>query len=275
MSGIEYRIYEAGHCTHPECATRRGASFASIAYPALAFLLRHPQQGRLLFDTGYSEHFLDATRHFPERLYRTVTPVHLAADEPLRVQLQRDGVSPGEVAYVMLSHLHGDHLGGLRDFPAAALICSRAAWEDMHARSRLGSLRRGLLPQLLPDDFLDRVRWIEDAPLRDLPAALVDFGAGHDLFGDGSLLAVSLPGHAAGHYGLLFDDSQGAPVFLVADAAWSSQAIREGVPPPALVTAWLGDTQVYGDTLQRLHELAKAAPSIRILPSHCHEWRLP
>jgi glyoxylase-like metal-dependent hydrolase (beta-lactamase superfamily II) len=275
MPRIEYHIYEAGHCTHPECATRRGASLAPIAYPALAFLLHHPQQGRVLFDTGYSEHFLDATRHFPERLYRAVTPVHLGAEEPLRVQLQRDGVTPGDIGHVVLSHLHGDHLGGLRDFPNAALICSRVAWEDMCARSRLGSLKRGLLPRLLPDNFLDRVSWIEDAPLCDLPTALADFGAGHDLFGDGSLLAVSLPGHAAGHYGLLFDDPQDTPIFLVADAAWSSQAIREGVPPPALVTAWLGDTQVYRETLQRLHELGNATPSIRILPSHCNDWRLP
>ena len=275
MPRIEYHIYEAGHCTHPECATRRGASLAPIAYPALAFLLHHPQQGRVLFDTGYSEHFLDATRHFPERLYRAVTPVHLGAEEPLRVQLQRDGVTPGDIGHVVLSHMHGDHLGGLRDFPGAALICSREAWEDMRTRSRLGSLKRGLLPRLLPDDFLDRVSWIEDAPLRDLPAALADFGAGHDLFGDGSLLAVSLPGHAAGHYGLLFDDPEDTPIFLVADAAWSSQAIREGVPPPALVTAWLGDTQVYRETLQRLHKLGNATPSIRILPSHCNDWRLP
>lgn len=272
MTRIECRIYEAGHCTHPECATRRGAPFASIAYPALAFLLRHPQQGRILFDTGYSEHFLDATQHLPERLYRTVTPVHLRADESLRAQLRRDGLASGDIGHVVLSHLHGDHIGGVRDFPDAALICSRMAWEDMRARSRLGSLKRGLLPRLLPDDFLDRVSWIEDAPLHDLPAALAGFGAGHDLFGDGSLLAVSLPGHAAGHYGLLFDDPQGTTTFLVADAAWSSQAIREGVAPPALVTAWLGDTQIYRDTLQRLHELASAAPSIRILPSHCSEW---
>jgi glyoxylase-like metal-dependent hydrolase (beta-lactamase superfamily II) len=272
VQGIEYSIYEAGHCTHPECATRRGASFASISYPALAFMLRHPEQGRLLFDTGYSEHFLDATRHFPERLYRAVTPVHLAADEPLRSQLQRDGVAPGDIAYIMLSHLHGDHIGGLRDFPAAALICSRVAWDDMRTRSRLGALKRGLLPQLLPDDFLDRVSWIEDAPLRDLPVALADFGRGHDLFGDGSLVAISLPGHAAGHYGLLFVDPQNTPIFLVADAVWSSQAIREGVPPPAVVTALLGNTQIYRDTLRRLHELADATPSIRILPSHCSEW---
>lgn len=273
MTGIEWRIYEAGHCTHPECATRRGAPLASIRYPALAFLLRHPTQGNILFDTGYSEHFVNATRHLPERLYRSVTPVHLGSDESLRDQLQRDGLAPGDISRVVISHLHGDHVGGLHDFPRARFSCSRAAWEDMTGRSRLGSLKRGLLPRLLPEDFLQRVSWIEDAPPYALPDALADFGAGHDLLGDGSLLAVALPGHAAGHYGLLFDDLQATPTFLVADAAWSSQAIREDVPPPALVTAWLGDTKAYRATLQRLHELGKAAPSIRMLPSHCNEWR--
>ncbi len=273
MHRIDWRIYEAGHCTHPECATRRGAALASIRYPALAFLLQHRQQGNLLFDTGYSEHFLDATRHLPERLYRAVTPVHLTQEQPLRMQLGRDGVATAAIGRVVISHLHGDHVGGLRDFPGAALTCSRAAWDDLHSRGRIGSLRRGLLPRLLPEDFLDRVSWIEDAPRHDLPAALAGFGAGHDLLGDGSLLAVPLPGHAAGHYGLLFEDPSGTLIFLIADAAWSSQAIRDGVPPPGLVTAWLGDTQTYRDTLQCLHELATTTPAVRILPSHCNEWR--
>lgn len=273
MSGFEWRIYEAGHCTHPECATRRGAPRSSIRYPALAFLLQHPQHGRILFDTGYSEHFLAATQHLPERLYRTVTPVHLSTDEPLRRQLVRDGIAADSIDRVVISHLHGDHIGGLRDFPRAALSCSRAAWDDLHSRGRLGSLKRGLLPRLLPDDFLDRVSWIEDAPRHPLPAAMADFDGGHELLGDGGLLAVSLPGHAVGQYGLLFTTATGVTTFLVADAAWSSQAIREGVPPPRLVTALLGDTRTYRDTLQRLHVLARTAPEIRMQPSHCNEWR--
>ncbi|MBB6241816.1 MBL fold metallo-hydrolase [Rhodanobacter sp. MP1X3] len=272
MSNIEWHIYEAGYCTHAECATRRGAPLAVARFPALTFFLDHPQWGNILFDTGYSEHFLHATRHLPERLYRTVTPVQLQDSGSLRSQLTCAGLSPLDIKHIVLSHFHGDHVGGLLDFPEAALICSRAAWEDLCSRTRLGSLRVGLLPKLLPDDFLERVSWIEDAPLRDLPPELIEFGRGHDLFGDASMLAVSLPGHAAGHYGLLFEDAKGKSIFLVADAAWSSQAIREGVPPPSLVTGWLGDTRVYRDTLQRLHRLAVNAPEIRILPSHCNEW---
>lgn len=273
MPPLEWHIYEAGYCMHPECATRQGAPFKPARYPALAFLLRHPQLGWILFDTGYAKHFLDATRRLPERLYRTVTPVHLDAQQTLCEQLRRDGIAPADIAAVVLSHFHGDHIAGVCDFPQARLICAREAWDDLQARGRIDALRHGLLPKLLPDDFLARVEWIEEKPLHGLPATFAAFGGGYDLLGDGSLVAIALPGHARGHYGVVFDAVDGQRVFLVADAAWSSQAIRADTPPPALITGLLGDTRVYRQTLSQLHALAKAEPGLRLLPSHCDPWR--
>ena len=55
MTTLEWRLYEAGYCTHPELATRRGASAKACQFPALVALLRHPVEGLVLFDTGYSE----------------------------------------------------------------------------------------------------------------------------------------------------------------------------------------------------------------------------
>lgn len=272
MATFEWRLYEAGHCTHPELATRQGASPRACEFPALVALLRHPEHGWVLFDTGYSGHFLEATATFPERLYRLVTPVHFSPSESLATQLRRDGIAPNDIGWIVVSHLHGDHVGGLADFKNARVACSREAWNDLHARSRLGALRVGLLPALLEPFRHASMHWFEDRPARELPPPFDRFDHGRDLFGDGSLLVVPLPGHAAGHFGALFDDGHG-PVFLVADASWSSQAIRDNTPPPALVTSWLGDTEAYRDTLARLHGLHRAAPQLRIVPSHCREWR--
>jgi len=269
---LSWRLFEAGHCVHPELATRQGASARACEFPALVALLQHPLHGWILFDTGYSEHFLQATAAFPERMYRVVTPVHLRSGQSLAAQLRRDGIPPEDINWVVVSHLHGDHVGGLADFGNAKVACSREAWEDLHARSRLGALRVGMLPALL--ERLDRaaLHWIEDCPARPLQSPLDELGHGFDLFGDASLLLVPLPGHAAGHVGALFEDGQGQ-VLLVADASWSSQGIRENTPPPALVTAWLGDTTVYRDTLARLHALYLQAPQLRMVPAHCREWR--
>jgi glyoxylase-like metal-dependent hydrolase (beta-lactamase superfamily II) len=117
-----------------------------------------------------------------------------------------------------------------------------------------------------------RLQFFDDAPACALPAPYAAFGDGFDLFGDGSVRIVSLPGHAAGHVGLLFADGRG-DVLLIADAAWSSAAVRDGVSPPALVTGWLGDTATYRATIAKLHALRLAAPELRIVPSHCREWR--
>lgn len=272
MTALEWRLYEAGHCTHPERATRRDGPLRACEFPALVALLRHPVHGWILFDTGYSEHFMAATQAFPERLYRWVTPVRLQPRDALREQLRRDGIVADDIAWILLSHLHADHIGGLADFPHARVALSREAWQDLHARSRLGALRVGLVPALLGARDAATLHWFEDSPALALEGSLSGFGIAHDLFGDGSVRLIALPGHAAGHYGLWFEDARG-PVFLIGDAAWSTQAIRDNVPPPGAVTDWLGDTPVYRRTLARLHALHAADPRIRIVPSHCREWR--
>jgi glyoxylase-like metal-dependent hydrolase (beta-lactamase superfamily II) len=272
MRPLEWKLYEAGYCTHPEVATIRDGTLHACEFPALVARLDHPQHGTLVFDTGYSRHFFRATARFPECLYRRVTPVHLEADGSLAAQLERDGIRAGEVAWVVLSHLHGDHVGGLGDFPNARVALARAAHDDQRGRTRVGALRKGLLPELLDASALSRAVFFEDLPARVLEAPFDRFGTSFDVLGDGSVWAVPLPGHAAGHFGLLFHDAQG-PVFLIADASWCSRGIREAVPPPAFVTGWLGDTAAYLRTLAHLHALTVVAPHVRVVPAHCREWR--
>lgn len=271
MTIVDWRAYDVGHCLHPECMVRRGGALAARRFPSLAFRLRHPAFGDVLFDTGYSHHFFDATRRFPERLYRMATPVHLGERQCLRAQLEAEGIAARDIAGIVLSHLHGDHVGGLLDFPDAPLWCARAAWHDLAARGRWSALRIGLLPALLGTDFGSRCRWIEALPRVAPPETLTGFGDGHDLLGDGSLIAVPLPGHAAGHCGLAFRDRDGW-VFLVGDAAWSSSALRDRALPPRFTTGWLGDTGAYRDTFLRLSALMQAQPGLRLVPSHCLEW---
>ena len=97
------------------------------------------------------------------------------------------------------------------------------------------------------------------------------FESGADILGDRSLLAVPLPGHCVGHWGLLMRDGDGRGTFLVGDAAWSSAAVRDNVPPPRITTALLGDTRSYRDTLHGLHLLATRNSEILLAPSHCPE----
>lgn len=261
---------KTGYCTHPEAIARRDGRWQSVQFPALVALLRHPTLGHILFDTGYSDRFFDATHRWPNRLYALVTPVYLQPQESAVDQLRQQGISPESIRYIVISHFHADHIGGMRDFPQAEFICAKSAYGAVKHRQGLGALKAGFLADLLPPDFEQRVRFVEQTPrVSALPGW---FDTGFDLFGDGSVLAIELPGHATGQLGLLFVDPQAQPYFLVADACWSSRAYQEFVTPHPLAQLIFSDPTTYTATLYKLHQLHQAHPEIRIVPTHCADF---
>jgi glyoxylase-like metal-dependent hydrolase (beta-lactamase superfamily II) len=268
MIPLEWRLFDTGSCRHPEASSRAGAPWRSCEFPARVALLRHPRLGWILFDTGYGQAFIDATRRLPESLYRVVTPVSWKPERAAAAQIQRDGIAVEDIGHVILSHFHGDHAGALPEFANAAIWCSEYSWHELHGKSRLGALSKGLLPALAPTEVHPRLQFIERAPPIRLPAELAPFGQGRDLFGDESVVAIPLPGHATGHFGVVFR-ARDRWVFLVADAAWSTQAIEDNAPPPRWATGFLGDTDTYRRTLGELHALAARRGNVLIVPSHC------
>jgi len=267
----EIHLLKAGSCLHPEAAALRGGSLCPVDFPALTALILHPVEGALLWDTGYDPAFFRATRRWPERLYALTTPVTLGEDEPVARQIGRYGLAPDDIRGVIVSHFHGDHVAGLPAFPRARIYCARAGLNQVRRVGRFAGVRQGLLPGLLPPDTEARAVFFEDRPRRALPSDLSPFETGADLLGDGSLLAVDLPGHCVGHWGLAARGSDDRLRLFVGDAAWSLRAIRENRPPPALTTALLGRTDRYRRTLADLHALETRARDVVLVPSHCRE----
>lgn len=267
--GVHVELLVAGSCAQREALSRAGGSWRSIAFPALVALVRHPRAGVLLFDTGYTERFGEQTRCWPEAAYRYLTPVTLGPGDTARIQLAERGIGPDDVGHIVVSHAHADHIAGLRDFPSARIVCGAAELPPgWRGRSRLTLLRHAVLPGLLPDDFDERRYAASTAPraATGLPGPL-DTGA--DLFGDGSALAVDLPGHTAGQLGLFLPVTQGPPVLLVGDACWHRTAVTDGQLPPRLVQAGMADPARYRSSVAALAAVHRARPDVQIVPSHC------
>lgn len=271
-TSVSFNLLRVGFCQHLACMADRSGQWTSALFPALCGLIRHPDSGWILYDTGYSEHFFKATQALPERLYRSAVPVQLPAHEQLLAQLKAFGICPRDIRTVIISHFHSDHIAGLRDFPKASFIAldaDRRYIESLRGQRWRATLN-GHLPALLPDDFSDRLILADTCKTLTLPAWMVPFNQGLDLLGDGSLIGVPLPGHSEGQLGLLIPDAQGRPVFLVADACWSATACKaERLPaPPALWFANHNGKQ-YRQTYHDLGMLIRREPSLAVLPSHC------
>lgn len=264
---VGLRLMTAGYCRHPEFFTLRGGVWRAVPFPAGFALIRHPHRGYILFDTGYSQRFVEETRRFPQLLYRMITPVTFKEEDSAVNQLKRLGIDAGEIGFVVLSHFHADHTAGLRDFPHARIMYKREAYAAVKKLSPFAAVKAGYLAGLLPEDFEERSSFMEDAKPCRLPEAF-PFAGGYDLFGDGSMVAVDLPGHVAGQIGLLLRTTDGE-YFLCADAVWSSRAFREERRPHAAARIIMADARLYEDSFRRLIRLHKDFPQLRIIPSHC------
>jgi glyoxylase-like metal-dependent hydrolase (beta-lactamase superfamily II) len=271
MREVGVEVIRAGHCAHPQRMTIRDGAWRVATYPALSVLIVHPVEGPMLFDTGYDPAFFAATAPFPERFYRWLTPVTLTAGSEVAAQLGRFGLKPEDIRHLILSHFHADHIAGAHAFANAAIHCSKAGLDAACSGGRIAAVRRGVLRALLPPDIAARARFFEDAPRATLPGSLQPFDMGADILGDGSLLAVELPGHCPGHWGMVVNDSAHGANFLVADAAWSTDAIRRNMPPPAITGNFLGSAKRAEATLTRLNALWLRNPEIRLTPAHCPE----
>ncbi|MFC5406127.1 MBL fold metallo-hydrolase [Cohnella soli] len=268
---VELLLMSAGYCVHPEFVTLRGGSLRTAAYPAGFACIRHPEHGWILFDTGYSPRFQELTQSLPYSLYRRITPVRLNQESTAIHQLARLGISAKEVRYIILSHFHADHIGGLRDFPSARFLYPQEAYDAVRTLGPIKATRAGFIAGLLPDNFAAVGQSIErEAAIVKLDDS-IPFPEGRDLFGDGSLIAIPLPGHAAGQIGLLLNTAP-AQVLLCADAAWSSRALRENRPPHPLAGLVMYDRQAYRDTFERLRSWQTIHPQLIIVPSHCRTF---
>jgi glyoxylase-like metal-dependent hydrolase (beta-lactamase superfamily II) len=157
-----------------------------------AFLIEHPA-GFCLVDTGQ-----DAAAAEPGFLPRwhpfiRIARFELGPDDIAVAQLRKLGFEPGSVRWVVLTHLHTDHVGGVGDFSGSDIVVSRVEWNRAQGlRGRLIGYVPRQWPRGVPPRLVDL-----DGP------ALGPFAATLDLAGDGSLVLVPLPGHTPGQIGVL------------------------------------------------------------------------
>jgi glyoxylase-like metal-dependent hydrolase (beta-lactamase superfamily II) len=129
--------------------------------------------------------------------------------------------------------------------------------------ARLGLLDafHGLVRQLLCDN---PVEFFDCAG-----PSYAGFRFSYDLFGDGSIMLVPLPGHTAGNTGMFINRSNGSPLFLIGDAAWVSQNyLRPATMHPIIWRLVTGDDATARQTLLDLHHFSRQHPDIPLIAMH-------
>ena len=81
MTQVQLTIRSSGHCFAEGHHVMKGAPKTPVRFEAIWAEIDHPTQGKILYDTGYTWRFLDATQRFPQRIYAKLTKVSILPEE--------------------------------------------------------------------------------------------------------------------------------------------------------------------------------------------------
>ncbi len=216
-------------------------------------VVRHPTRGTFLIDSGVERAFVNDPGHAVisgtiagmahlERMtvYRDMASVLKAEHEPVRG--------------VFLTHLHLDHVLGMRDVPATTPVYVGAG--DADETSFMNIVMQGVYDRALEGKGALREIHFEKDPEGVFDGVL-------DVFGDGSFWAISVPGHTRGSIAFLARTTTG-PVLLTGDACHTAWGWEHGVGPGTFSE----DVARAAESLSRLEHFAARHPGMDVRLGH-------
>jgi hypothetical protein len=221
--------------------------------PVLAFLVRHPKEGAILFGAGLPEDLggLGASRVKGSAL----SPFTVAPGRDIVSQLESRGVKAEDVRWVILPDLAPEWAGRAGAFPNATVVVSAQAWNNPRRRA----LEAGLPDPraFVPEERLKQVDFAGTPPYGS-------FDHGKDLFSDGTVILVDLDGGAAGGLGAWLNLDSG-PVLLTGPAAFVYDNVFDAALPDA---KFVVSVSSFAWNARAMRLAQEAVPRLLIVPAH-------
>ena len=126
--------------------------------PTFAFAIEH-REGVIVVDTGANAGLRSLPRWHP--YFQLAVRFDIEREQEIGPALAGLGINPRDVKTVVLTHLHIDHDGGLKDFPFSRVLVSAG---ELQAASGAAGRLRGYLPQRWPSGFDPLPILFSDAP---------------------------------------------------------------------------------------------------------------
>jgi len=250
---VKLSLLKAGKMLSQQSFSWRGGKWG-VTYESgmAAALIQHPQMS-FLYDAGFGANVDAHAKAMPWLMQKLANYVK---ETPAAEQLRQNGIAPDSIKTIFISHSHWDHISGLEDFPGVEVMMPPAEVEFIRARKMPG----------LIDQMIDKLK-VKTFDFTSGPYE--NFDRSFDLFGDGSVVFVPLPGHTDGSNGMFVNLHSGKRFFFIGDLTWA----LEGCQLPA-ERPWVSRKLVDYDEAEvrrsvvKVYQLMKQYPDLIVVPAH-------
>lgn len=219
--------------------------------PIYVWVIEHPE-GLIVVDTGETARVAEPgylPRWHP--YFRLGVREWVEEGEEAGPALRRLGLDPADVRWVVMTHLHTDHAGGLAHFPESEILVSS---DELKAASGAMGKLRGFLPHRWPEWFRPRQVDFPDRAFGPFPRSV-------SLTEAGDVHLVPTPGHTPGHLSVVLEEDEVA-IFFAGDASYTEELMLRGA-----VDGVAPDASAAALSLERVRDLARTRPTV-YLPTH-------
>jgi N-acyl homoserine lactone hydrolase len=219
--------------------------------PIFAWVIEHPE-GLIVIDTGETARTAKPG-YFPawHPYYRFGVRLSVLPEQEIGPQMALLGLSPRNVRWVVMTHMHTDHAGGLHHFPQAEILVGRT---ELEATRGLPGLIQGYLPHRWPT-------WFRPQAVDFIPARQGPWSTSYPLTSAGDVVLVPTPGHSPGHLSVLVKENDRS-LLIAGDASYNQTLMLE-----QRVDGVSANHKVARMTLSRIREYVTSVPTV-YLPSH-------
>ena len=192
--------------------------------PVSSYLIEHPK-GRILVDCGWHRDMSPdgvydkeaQIKSLGSRILYNINQGVIERGAAIDEQLAGMGLKTSDLDYVLLTHLDCDHANGLTQVADAKhILVSHTEMEFAKKRSLVNRIRY-------------QRKWWDDVNLTlfDWNSNYGPFHRSYDLFGDGSVMMVNIPGHSDGLCAIKITNASGKFVLLFSDGGYATKSWKE------------------------------------------------
>jgi len=222
--------------------------------PTYCWLIEHPE-GLILVDTGETAKIYEKGYLPDGGLYHKAVETRIKPEEELPHQLAKIGVKPKNIKTVILTHMHGDHIGGLSHFEHCQIYVGKTEYEQASGKKGAGN---GYFKKNWPS-------WFQPTLISYSDGSEGNFDSSQKITADGKVVIVPTPGHSVGHQSILVKNEAHTTI-LAGDLTYNESTLKAEIPDVVL------NNKAAKQTVKTVYQYVKTNPSIYL---SSHDWNAP